>query len=846
MEEKWDLGMREAFRQERAMFLMERKLVDSQRSEYLSDLPYKRMEQCGLAGAEIERSGGASLVYLMYFQVLKNHPELHMADLLNKEFAQGNDLLADYKREAAKQMKDKLGTPEGIAEVYTDTAKFLTNMDMARELSYIAGVPDTASAEERRRVFLDPENDATISGFNLRLGAVVQGFAQTYYSLGRERSRKMYTRLTDNEIQEHGLGEEGKRTLIEIRNRMSNEEVMSWQHAFETLQNFALAENSRSNYLRQSAVGAPIRDEAVRDSGTARYLRQKAADHGPIGHMPVNISDLNLRHSTEDSARYQQMTEAQKRQILQLSTDVEERSMLEQFARDRKTLDKEAEELAAGLRGNFGEAGIVTSEMEAAYRRLNGMPSKSRTPEAMMYDINSLSSDAVLSDRLSQRIQAMEAEASQVIGLTNEFLKAHPDIVEPGDKRDFSWMFSLDGLDEKKKRETVMAGLEDYYSGDPVRRKRVLDGFYDRIEQLNVLDLDLSVLTDHAPSDPEAIERSEEDVFSLIKASLAIQSVDTKMRENPEYSQQRFPGRKKEEIEIYQNTILMAVPYIISTVLPNSGLRNDGSLAEKAERESIKNSALKAMTSGASQALCRYHSDMSALEGKKSRLSMGVHILKEDSGLLPLSEEKKPFSKTQCMVGAAAFDKYFMTPVGIRPKLQELGLDSYAQMFYIDGKNAYDRTKEKYVELPPEQMEKAAKAELMAAVISGEHHVDAVHVSSDEMGRIQLNAHCVVPDLKELDEADKSQKRWYQSLRSKKSEVLNAKDEKWEQRLGQIENHMSERAVAAAQKKIAEAERQQRTRIDISLYGGQAAGTAPHTVVQEQKKGMSSKKPMVK
>ena len=88
-------------------------------------------------------------------------------------------------------------------------------------------------------------------------------------------------------------------------------------------------------------------------------------------------------------------------------------------------------------------------------------------------------------------MQEENAKRAIVTNTVLTFLEEHK-IDNPGDTRDFSGMIDTKGLDNAQIEEKTKLALEDYYSGDPQRRKKVLDEFYNRAESFDLRSLDLN------------------------------------------------------------------------------------------------------------------------------------------------------------------------------------------------------------------------------------------------------------------------------------------------------------------------------------------------------------------
>ena len=131
------------------------------------------------------------------------------------------------------------------------------------------------------------------------------------------------------------------------------------------------------------------------------------------------------------------------------------------------------------------------------------------------------------------------------------------------------------------------------------------------------------------------------------------------------------------------------------------------------------------------------------------------------------------------------------------PVYQNAGYNYVEELLFIDGVPATEYMKQRYPDFDIKSSEKnrqLLRAEVVSALLSGEHHVEAAQLGIGKNGAYEVNVREIRADARIMD----GQERFYQTRPSKKQEKFYADDKKRDQRLDGIRTQVSERLAKAA------------------------------------------------
>lgn len=454
-----------------------------------------------------------------------------------------------------------------------------------------------------------------------------------------------------------------------------------------------------------------------------------------------------------------------------------------------------------------------------------------RQPPKEETKVEDFTLDAQFSDAFKDAF-LKAADSKYMHDAKSEFQQQNPGVFAGMDDRDFLDLKLLTGYPDKDRKDAAKTYLQDYFSGDPAKREKCLDMFYDMYDAIDPTKLDLSCLTHKdKPTGPDMTD-SEKDLLTFMEAWKFDQGSEVKMKENPSYLTKRYPSTE-DQIRFRAKQDLMGgyAPFIASTFSRNeldpSGRRVPKEVADamKTQRDYSENLV--------SISTAQYKAQMQLLDGDKEK--GGVDLSKNidsDFQIRVKDETMQFYDAFGVLAGANAVKER-----------EALGL-SELDMIYIDGKSA----KEKYTGMS----ERDIKNQVMGDLCSGEHRVEIASLLKEKDGTFRVNVSSVKPNLHALDEIDKGQRsaarRFFDfgatkiETRADKSDKLWAKDPEGKDRkegiradLGsKILTKVSEKkkaefeaqAEAAASEKTADA-----TKVEMSLdelAGKNAKGMTGH------------------
>lgn len=339
--------------------------------------------------------------------------------------------------------------------------------------------------------------------------------------------------------------------------------------------------------------------------------------------------------------------------------------------------------------------------------------------------------------------------------------------LNPGyDQRDFGEMveYTYDMTDEEVRARTEQY-ISDYVSGDPARRKQRLDEFYDRVDAFNPMELDLSCLegNDQGERGQDGLTQSERDVMRLIAAVRRDQTVATKLKENPEYGQERYADWEKMAWKRKQDELMSTAfdNYVVWGLLYRNGYEQNLNPVIGPQVKDIQLLGESAVT---------------ALEPILARFGQN----EADPGELPFTMEDNPayyefLKKKQRepgnMEAAAEIEELCRNTVespflyNERSKLsEEYGFDRM-DLIFIDGVSVNELFAEKYAGMARGKRADMMRQEIMAAVMSGEQRVEVVTLDRNASGDVVPKVNTVNANLHALDMREKEQEHnWFRRL----------------------------------------------------------------------------------
>lgn len=408
----------------------------------------------------------------------------------------------------------------------------------------------------------------------------------------------------------------------------------------------------------------------------------------------------------------------------------------------------------------------------------------------------------------------------------SELTAQNPTVLAGIDARDFLDLKLLPGHPEQERKEAAKAFLQDYVSGDPVKREKCLDMFYDMYDSIDPLKFDLSCLSStEEPTGPDMTD-SEKDLLTFMEAWKFEQGSEMKMKENPSYLARRYPTtadqiRFRTKQDLFDN---------YATVLPilygKNGLQSSGGSLDDT---STKNMQRMPEISGnvISFSTAHYTAQMRLLDEDKDTGSVDMSKNIDADFGVKITDDSVGFLRTFGVMGGSTAEK----------DRAELGLDEL-DMVYIDGKSA----KEKYAGMS----ESDIKDHVMDDLCSGEHRVEMATLLKEKDGTFRVNVSSVKPNLHALDEIDKGQRsaarRFFDfgatkiETRADKSDKLWAKDPEGKDRKEGIRADLGQKILSkVSEKKKKEFEEQKaKQEAVVKQAGKEAAAVAKQKEITKQ------------
>ncbi|MCD7964472.1 MAG: hypothetical protein LUG90_01675 [Clostridiaceae bacterium] len=749
------------------------------------------LQHCGVKKTEATRGHGGYLETILHLSIKAKHPEYPMIDIMRTDRCENQELADKIRLEKetmGPQIIAKMGSVEGIAEVMTDCMKAVSNLDLGREADYAAKIPETLTVEERKELCKRPEYEGARAGFFSSIGGAVQGFTQGLESVGGFTRFKMpIVKVTDKNRAVFSTYPEGLK-LREKLGELPAQELIEFQHAAEAIMEVSNVNVIKAESMKKTKTeDIPDRDLAA--ALEADIINEKLDEGGRIGGKKIATG-----HST---ALFTLMTDipSQERQRMMRGRIPE--ALKETYFNDE------------GLKTNLTDDSIVSlenvaSKEEESIMRYLSKPEQERKfkPEAVpaypLYDMLSFSETATLPEEVFTRMKEENARREIISKTVSTYLEEHK-IENPGDQRDFTGMIDIEGLDNDQIKEKTRLTLEDYYSGDPQRRKRVLDDFYNRAESLDLRSLNLSLLTKDPPKDPVKRAKSIEDIVRLYGALNYDQARETKVKENPEYRAERYADPEKYAQYVHlEKGLKMFGPFLYQGAFANSGYDQHLTVHDV---KMMPKSAQPEFTASMIVETKRFYDRAAHMEGKKTDGILPFVAVSKMNDLLdgvknPEGNVNSLSSRLELLYSAE-----FQTD---KKEWEKGGITELSQVFFIDGKSAGEYCGNRFSNMPKETREKRIEAEIMAAIASGEHHVDIATMTPTKEGNVDIQMYAIRADLHALDKKQKAQEGIFASLISKKAEKTWFNDRDKAARLEKEQQTLSERMVSAIQKKIQE------------------------------------------
>ena len=385
------------------------------------------------------------------------------------------------------------------------------------------------------------------------------------------------------------------------------------------------------------------------------------------------------------------------------------------------------------------------------------------------------------------------------------------------DLRDFADMVGLTlEMSEEEIREKAAEFGEDYLCGDPELRKARLDEFYDRIDGIDPLNLDLSCLfgKDHgARSGSTQLTASEQDFLKLITLVRTNQALQTKEFENPEYIKERYStDASRYRFDLTQDLLIThgVMSYIVQDVLLNNQLRNN--LTEIPTRLAGEVEPEHERGIGVQIAFQVYKQNMAVLTGQTCDPTIRFRI--PEPAADGVYRYGKPsdgaFSPSPYLFNSTMDILYSSKPA--QKAMQEAGLE-IEDMIFIDGvsvKEIFTREHPELQEKSQEYKAKAYKDIAMKAILSGEHRVECATLQMNEKGTYSMQVSSVQPDLHALDKLERSNEHkkrglfgWLknQPTRADRIDQLWANDPEREVRQNKIRDQVNQKIMASINQK---------------------------------------------
>lgn len=374
-----------------------------------------------------------------------------------------------------------------------------------------------------------------------------------------------------------------------------------------------------------------------------------------------------------------------------------------------------------------------------------------------------LLSDVDMSPAMHAELARLHDEHQTNIGWANEYRQARG--ITEGDHRDFAAMVEYeDGMTSQQKKEMFTEYMEDYYSGDPARRKKCLDNFYDRMDSIDPLTLDLSCISRPGMTGDGSgtLTASERDVIRLFDRFRNGQTYTVKSEvENREYTEQRYTTPQAKAKRDFARDIVNNgfMPYLSNGLMAYNEVNQN--LAEAPGMRGVMDVHAQ---DHITEAIDKLKLKVAVLEGIPYQQSIQSAITAENASALarqPIKREADgSFDRTSAnLLGRIHSDIIFKSESDINQSniRQELGIKAN-DMIFIDGVSVTALYADKFKEMSEEQRSKRIQQEVAAAALTGQHRFDYATLHTDATGAYKTVISPIEIDLHAMDAQEKSKR----------------------------------------------------------------------------------------
>lgn len=340
----------------------------------------------------------------------------------------------------------------------------------------------------------------------------------------------------------------------------------------------------------------------------------------------------------------------------------------------------------------------------------------------------------------------------------SEFEQTIPQPEGKSDRRDLTEMIHLEpGKPPEEEKAYVRNFILDLESGDPERKKRSLDQFFDKADAYDPGKLDLSCMSgrDREKREPGRLTGSERDFMKMVENFRRGQAIPMKLRENPDYAAERYHHpAAREAVEMKHRYATVGASMYMTQVLMLNGFNQT---LDRVVPYPILSGTDNAKA--ASVAAQRYDNYVTGLKPGAPDQKIRFSLSPDQANLYGLEKQLAAGNVSQEIKTNAA--DMFDSSIGAiyndsdyQERLDMAGVNQF-DLIHINGKSAGELYGEKYKNLPDAERERMMKAEIMGAVMSGKSHIDVVNIDRDTAGKLTAVTTPVHPDLHAYDRLEK-------------------------------------------------------------------------------------------
>lgn len=294
------------------------------------------------------------------------------------------------------------------------------------------------------------------------------------------------------------------------------------------------------------------------------------------------------------------------------------------------------------------------------------------------------------------------------------------------------------------------------FMGD--QREKRLNEFYDRIDSIDIAQLDYSCLTEPNPPKREAkglLTKSEHDMYKLLTALRADQAVNDHMKDYPEYMDIRYPSwDAKKEFEWKRDLMTNGFQTYLTMVL----LANNDLSSGFREISGAKNATeqFEFTVLAPAFACFAYSQKMAILKGEPYNQSLKFKIPDCFSDrLYHLYHEQDGNASAASLQFADDFLEQTLKVIWkddtMETSMKQFNL-GLGDLVFVEGESLSERIDKKFPDLSPDEREKRIKIEAIKVLLKGEEHVDIARFQTNERGDYSLHISTLEPDLHALDQ----------------------------------------------------------------------------------------------